>query len=271
MKKISTVLAAIILILTATSCGNDEPKDQVWVMNTQLINHVVNSVSGEFVNMSMGGIYVEYNVTKMTANLAYAVAIGNDNVTIELTDVAMTYDKNAGGYLIQLKSPVSANNHSVNDLDIFIDMHLDRETLCHWVSANIDGKYEINALAPVISFLNSSTHITEPNGDTASDNKGTYEFSFVGLSTENKFGSLSISGIDFSPFDYGLKYGGLDVEFTNEGLHITNSKTLYPAEGTGQYQLTNLDATINFASHSFSAEVDVENTAKLNATGAFAN
>ena len=70
MKKLSLALAAIILMVTATSCGNDEPKDVVWMMNTQLINHITNSASGDFESASLGGIYVELNTTKMTANVA---------------------------------------------------------------------------------------------------------------------------------------------------------------------------------------------------------
>lgn len=268
MKKLSLALAAIILMVTATSCGNDEPKDVVWMMNTQLINHITNSTSGDFESASLGGIYVELNTTKMTANVAYAVAIGSDEVVFNLSNVPMTSDYQRNGYLIRSNTTITSGNHTLAGLDLFVDMNLNEETLGHWTEGTIDGKYELNGIVPIIAFKGATSSIVLPDGNSLTDKNGIFTIEVLDFTTNNRNASISIKGINsVEVLNKGLTYEGLKVEATSEGLHITSDKTVYPL-GETKYQLNEVDVTIDVFAHSMSAILDIENVAKLTTYGA---
>lgn len=271
MKKSLIALASFILMLTATSCSNDEPKDVVWIMNTQLINHLTNANSGDFVSASLGGIYVELNTTKMVANVACAVAIGSDEVVFNLTDVPMTIDGNRNGYLIKSNQTVNSGNHTMAGMSIFVDMNLNEETLGHWTNATIDGKYELNGLVPIIAFKGVNSIINLPDGNTVTDNKGIFTIEVLDFTTDNRSATLSIKGVTpVEVLSKGLTYEGLKVEATSQGLHITTDKTPLP-KGEVQYQLNEADLVIDVFTHTMSATLDIENAAKLNCHAALSN
>ena len=263
MKKLSIALAAIILMLTATSCGNDEPKDIVWMMNTQLINHITNSSSGDLESASLGGVYVELNTTKMTANVAYAVAIGSDEVVFNLSDVPMTLDYSHNGYYVRSSATATAGSHTMAGLDLFVDMNLNEEALGHWAAATIDGKYELNGIVPIVQFKGADSVINLPDGSTLTDKNGTFIIEVLDFTTDSRSASVTIKGVTpIEELNKGLTYEGLKVEATYEGLHITSDKAVYPT-GETKHQLNEVDITIDVFAHSLSAVLDIENVARL--------
>lgn len=269
MKKLYIAFASIIMMLAFTACNNNDEPNDLWMMNSQFINHVTDNTTGEFVNASLGGIYIEFNITQMTANVAYAFTVGTDEVVLEVTNAQMTNDVSRNGYNIHV-AQAKAGSHNVSNLDIFIDMNLNDKVQCHWTSATVDGRYDLNGLLPVIAFKKANSHITKPDGTTMSENNGIYTFEIVGFSTENRSATLAISNVNCAPLDKGIKYSGLVVEPTSDGLHITTEGPVSPAEGSGlQYLLNELDATINFSTHSLDALIDIENVAKITTNSTF--
>lgn len=269
MKKFIIAFAGIIMMLSLTACGDDEPKDQVWIMNTQLINHVTNNSSAEFVSATIGAVYVEFNITKMTANLAYSFAIGSDEAILNMTDVPMTFDSNRNGYLIKSTAPVTAGNHTVSNLSIFIDMNINgNEELCHWTNAIVDGKYELNGLVPIITFRKASTVLTKPDGTETTDNGGTYSIEVIGLTTEGKSATLNIDDVNIEPLVNGVSYAGINVEPTAEGLHFTIDNEIFPRDLL-KYEINQLDLTVNFFTHTLGGTIDIKDVANLNVQGTY--
>ena len=180
----------------------------------------------------------------------------------------MTSDYQRKGYLIRSNTTITSGNHSLAGLDIFVDMNLNEETLGHWTSATIDGKYELNGLVPIIAFKGVNSIINLPDGNTVTDNKGIFTIEVLDFTTDNRSATLSIKGVTpVEELSKGLTYEGLKVEATSEGLHITSDKVVYPS-GETKYQLNEVDVAIDVFAHSMSAILDIENVAKLTTYGA---
>lgn len=267
MRKIASALLSAILLLGLSACSNDEPQDQIWLMSSQFINHVTNSDDGTFVSATLGGATAEFNVTKMTASIDYALAIGEEQIIVSATNARLTAAGSKNGYYIDVPSATTTSGHTVTNLLVYIDMNLENEISCHWATATIDGKYELNALVPTIVFYNTESTINKLNGQTITNGTGDYKFIVSNITTEHRSASLSIAGIEgLEPFYSGIEYNGLSVEPTSTGLHIYCNEAVQ-GKGRTDYKLNSIDANIDFTSLSFKATLNVQDTGTITATG----
>ena len=238
-------------------------------MNSQFINHVTDIDNATAVSATLGGVTAEFNVTKMTASMDYALTIGDDDMVISVTDAKMTTAGNANGYIINVPSATTSDGHQVTGMQVYIDMNMNNENLCHWAKATIDGKYQLNALVPVIAFYNAYCNVTRVNGMTVPDATGNFTFTVSNITTEHRSASLAITGITgIEPFYSGITYPGLNVVTTDDGLHIYSDTKIAGKERT-EYALNSIDAYINFATHTLTADLDIDNSAQLKVSAQF--
>lgn len=270
MKKILFTLLGLTLLMTMTACGSDEPQDNVlYLPPTQIINHTFNTLEDQVVSVTNGAMQISVNVSKMTAAIYYLFYIGDESVTVQVTNAAVTYDSNHSGYLIQTTTPTPAGAHTVTALKAFIEVRDIQQNLRHYIRAEVDGKYEVNGLMSVIYFKDAVTSITSTdNSETTTENGSFYRFDLLSMTTENRSATASISDIDQPPFSVGATYAGLSVEPCNEGVRFYhNAEDPINNSNGANYQLTQLDGIINMRNHSFNVQYTIDGLGTAHADG----
>ena len=103
MKKILLLIAAAGLLMGVISCGDDEPRrgNGVFTVNTPMINHMVNTVTGEVLGISNTYNKLTLDTNKHTASLELNYNDGSGNKTLVLNDLVAT----PNGLYYDLKSP----------------------------------------------------------------------------------------------------------------------------------------------------------------------
>ena len=95
MKKFFYLIASIVLLMGAISCSNDdEPKpergDGVFIVNTPMVNHIVNTNSGEILGMSAVYNKLTLDTVNHQASVELAYNDGKGNKTVKLNGITAT-------------------------------------------------------------------------------------------------------------------------------------------------------------------------------------
>ena len=268
MKKLLFPVAAMLLMMGMTACGNDEPQDQIWYASIPLVFHVSDPENEELTNCQAGGVYAEMNIDKGTATLQGSIMLGdNENLSFDLADLHVRNDANHSGYIVTPRTEsVEASGHMLSELEFFVDMR--QEGLArHYFHAVVDGRYEVNGLLADMGFGITESEVTPVTGNPRYLTTGKYLFSITQLTGENKLSAFTVSGLDVYPMETGITYQGLKLEPTYEGYRISmTGEGIEPKEG-GSSKLLSLEADINVHDRSFTAAFEIAGSSTVTASG----
>ena len=155
MKKFFYLIASIALLMGAISCSNDdEPKpergDGVFIVNTPMVNHIVNTNSGEILGMSAVYNKLTLDTVNHQASVELIYNDGKGNKTVKLNGITAT-PKRLGFY--NLTASASAE---LKDFKGYVDFN---EGAIRYSYTTADGIRVISTIVDVF-FLKTKNTIT---------------------------------------------------------------------------------------------------------------
>lgn len=268
MKKISSFFLGLTLLLSLAACGSDEPRDAIYYAQIYTVNHVTDKENTSLVGCQTGGISAGLNATKMIASVYFPFTIGDKVITINLENVPMTNDSQHSGYSIKQSAFTSVDGqHSITDFEFFVDMRMIKSQR-HYITAIIDGKYELNALVQTMAFEKANSTVKPTSGNEVTDNTGTFTFAVTNINGNDGKATAAINGLSIYPLTKEVSYQGITLEATYDGFHISHSgDPIEPYEG-GSHYLESMNADINVHTRTFTAEYKIQQCGNVKASGA---
>ena len=166
MKKILFLIAAVGLLMGVISCGDDEPRRGVFIVNTPMVNHMVNTAGGEVMGISNTHNKLTIDTIKHTAMLELNYNDGSAK-TLSLNDLTAT-PKRLGFY--ELKSP------SYSQFSGYVDFNEGSMRYCYTTA---DGMRVISTIADVFFLKTQNTIEYLDTTPTTQMENTMYQFTFL--------------------------------------------------------------------------------------------
>ena len=269
MKKFLFTLACTALLLGTASCNNDkEPSRDLVLYAQNMVTHVADKTNDTFVCAEASNYIVRLNPDNLEASIQGAFMLGDEEVSMSLSGLKVTIDRDFNGYVITLPTTSAAvGKHTITEFKLWVDARVQGMSrhIFHFV---VDDKYCVNALQPIIPFEVTTSQVTLASGETSTSTQSIYSIQLDDLKTHKA--TVGMFRVGFSVLDKtdGIYYKGLQFEPTAAGYHVyyTDETPLQNTMEMG-YTLEAFDANINLNAMSITANYSITNTAQVNATG----
>lgn len=268
MKKILLLIAAAGLLMCAISCGNDdEPRRTVFTVNTPMINHMVNTLSGEVLGISNTHNKLTIDTVKHTAMLELNYNDGSDK-TLVLNDLTAT----PNGLYYELKSPSYARFSG------YVDFSEGSMRYCYTTD---EGIRVISTIADVFFLKTKSTIEYSDTTPTTVWETAMYQFTFVPGSSnavvkvsdiihlqENKlFINMTATSVPYTITKDGYSFDCQDVKNTASFRSWTDSLGVPTIKYTDKYPFKIFKASVDLEHDHLDAHFMMGDKATVTATG----
>jgi len=273
MKKILLLIASIAVLSAAVSCSdNDEPKrgDGVFTVNTTMINHMVNTITGEAIDLATTHNKLVLDTVKHTASVELSYNDGTDH-TVSIKGITAT-PKRLGFYEL-----TAAATSEVQDFKGYVDFNEGAIRYRYTTSSGI----RVISTIPDVFFLKTKNTITYDDTTQTTQMENTmYQFS---IQPASKTATVKVMGIvhakDLKYFN-NITASSVPVTVTPNGYSINseNLKTIATyrnyVDSTGsvisttdKYPFKMFNATIDLVNDSLDANYMIGGSATVTATG----
>ncbi len=270
MKKILLLLAAIAMLCVAVSCSDDdEPKrgNGVFTVNTPMINHMYNTVTGEVLGLSNTHNKLTIDTGKHTASLELVYNNGSEQKMI-LKDVTAK-PKRLGFY--ELSSPSNAQFRGYVDFN---------ESSMRYFYTTESGLRVIST-TPEVFFLKTHNIISYDDTTTSTDMSNVmYEFTItpgmdnavvkvMGITHAKDvkyFNSITAMNVPYTITPNGYVLSGQNIPTTARYISTIDS-TLNTIKTTTDYPFKTFNATVDLINDYLDAVYMMGSSATVVATG----
>lgn len=270
MKKIFLLIAAVALLGAAVSCSDDdEPKrgDGVFTVNTPMINHVYNTITGEVLGLSNTRNKLTIDTAKHTATLELVYNDGTDH-TLTLNDLTARA-KRLGFY--ELSSPSNAQFSGYVDFN---------EGSMRYRYTTESGLRIISTMSEVF-FLKTNNTIAYDDTTTSTQMENVmYQFTFtpsmdnavvkvMGITHAKDvkyFNSITAMNVPYTVTPNGYVLSGQNIPTTARYIATLDS-TLTTEKSTTDYPFKTFDATVDLMNDYLDAIYMMGSSATVVATG----
>ena len=270
MKKILLLIAAIAMLSVVVSCSdNDEPKrgDGVFTVNTPMINHMYNTVTGEVLGLSNTYNKLTIDTGKHTAALELVYNDGSEH-TLILKDLTA---KAKRPRFYELGSP------SYAQFSGYVDFN---EGSMRYIYTTENGLRVISTNADVF-FLKTNNIISYDDSTTATDMSNVmYVFTFtprmdnavvkvldiVHAKDLKRFNSITAMNVPYTVTPNGYVLSGQNIPTT--ARYIATFDSTYTTEkSTTDYPFKTFNATVDLMNDYLDAVFMMGSSATVVATG----
>ena len=274
MKKILLLIAGIGLLCAAVSCGSEDVPDApqrgdgVFVVNTPMINHIVNISNGQVLGVASTHNKLTIDTVNHMAWLELHYLDGNTEKTVKL-DGAKAKPKRLGFY--ELESSSDANFSGYVDFNEGVMRY-------RYITGN---GLRVISIMPEVFFLKTESTITYD--DTTASNKTENTMYQFTINPSQQTATVKVMDIvhakDLKRF-INITANGVPYTATTNGFTInaenlkTNAQYMAYVDSTGssvattdKYPFRTFNATIDLANDHLDAHYMIGNSATVTATG----
>lgn len=277
MKKILLLIAATVLLMgVIASCdSSDEPErgNGVFIVNTPMINHVVNLNTGEVVGIASTSNKLTIDTVNHKASLELNYNDGNGNQTLKLNDITATA-KRLGFYTLSMSSDPTFSG--------YVDFN---EGSMRYRYQTANGLRIISTLREVfflkthnvISYLDTTEATTmestmyQFNIDPASQKAIVKVMDIVHAKANDmkRFIDITATNVPFTVTTNGYSIAAENVRTNANYIAFTDSTTGTNdrIKSTNQYPFKVFNATIDLVNDHLEANYMIGDSAIVNATG----
>lgn len=270
MKKILLLIAAFALLGAFVSCSDDdEPKrgDGVFTVNTMMINHMYNTVTGEVLGLGRASNKLVLDTVKHTASLelGYNDASGQ---SMKITDIIAT-PKRLGFY--ELKSP------SNNQFSGYVDFN---EGAMRYFYTTASGVRVISTIGDVFFLKTNNNIVYDDTTQSTQMENVMYQFTvnpgmekaivkvmgIVHAKDLKYFNTITSMSVPYTITPNGFRFQGENLATTAQYIATLDS-TLTRYRTTTDYPFKTFDADVDLVNDYLDAVFMMGPSATVTATG----
>lgn len=273
MKKIIFLIAATALLCAAVSCSDDEPKrgDGVFVVNTFMINHMVNTSNGSVIGIGSTNNKLTLDTVKHIASIELQYNNGSIQ-TASLSDVK-ALPKRLGFYELS-----SSGNAQIKEFKGYVDFN---EGSMRYVYTTTDGIRVISTNTEVF-FLKTQNIITydDTTKATSMDNV-MYQFNImpsqqaaivkvmdiVHAKHLRRLDNITSAAILFTVTPNGYQFSGQNISTSASYRSWTDSTGTATPKVTDEYPFKTFNATVDLVNDSLIINYMMGSSATVAAKG----
>lgn len=271
MKKILLLIAAVGILMTAVSCGDDEPKrgNGVFTVSEAMVNHAFDTQTDQVLGVSTTHCKVTVDTKKLTATIELTYNDGQGIKTLTLDDLTV---KSKGLKFFELSSS------SMSNFNGYVDIN--EESSMRYFFTTADG-IRIISMTPDVFFLKTKNTVSYDDGASTSETDNVmYTFhieptgntaivtvaGIVHAKDVKYFNSITAASVPFTVTPNGFTFNGENLKTDAIYRNYVDS-TGSVISHTDKYPFKTFNATVDLVNDRLEANYMIGNSATVTATG----